>query len=329
MKGLLSMISSRLLFLLSLCPAAAAATDLNLSAESSGQNRVTVTPGSTVSYSVVGELSDGGSLGLAMVSFDLSFSGGPLSQGTAPTSSPMSNFVAPVGLNNPAGYGGTVQGGVLRQVGGAQNTIINSLAPLPVGSVITGVAQPGSPQVLLTGTITAPTQVGTYTLSIDNVMGNVLRTGGTGDPFWAVDPAGVGSKTSLTIEVSALFADLQALSVSTTGTQHLSLEAGVANAGRKYFVLGTFAGTTPGITLAGGTHVPLNPSAYLNFTAANPNTALLSNSFGQLDAFGHAAASFNLPHVPAAAAGIVLHHAFVLLQPINFASNAVEVTLVP
>jgi len=329
MKGLLSMISSRLLFLLSLCPAAAAATDLNLSAESGGQNKVVVTPGATVNYAIVGELSNGGSLGLAMVSFDLSFTGGPLTQADAPSGQPMANFAAPLGLNNPAGFGGTVSDGHLVQVGGAQNTILNVFAQLPVGSVVTGITQPGAPQVIATGTLTAPTHVGTYTLDIDNVMGNVVRSGETGVPFWAVDPAGVGNKTSLTIEVAALFVDKATLSVSVLGSQHFSLDAGTANAGRQYLLMGTFTGTVPGITLAGGTHLPLNPSVYLNFSGRNPNTPLLSNSFGNLDALGHAAASFNLPHVPAAAAGIVLDHAYVLMKPIDFASNAVEVTLVP
>ncbi|HEX5012221.1 MAG TPA: hypothetical protein VFY71_17675 [Planctomycetota bacterium] len=323
------MISSRLLFLLSLCPAAAAATDLNLSAQSGGQNKVVVTPGSPVSYAVVGELSNGASLGLAMVSFDLSFSGGSLTQADTPASQPMANFAAPLGLNNPAGYGGTVVAGNLVQVGGAQNTILNVFAPLPMGSVVTGVAQPGSPQVIATGTLTAPTQVGTYTLTIDNVMGNVIRSGETGVPFWAVDPAGVGSKTSLTIEVAALFVDKDTLTVSALGSQHFSLDAGVGNAGRQYLLMGTFTGTVPGITLAGGTHLPLNPSVYLNFTGRNPNTPLLSNSGGNLDASGHATASFNLPHVPASAAGLVLDHAYILMKPIDFASNAVEVTLVP
>jgi hypothetical protein len=329
MKGLLSMISSRLLLLLSLCPAAAAATDLNLSAESSGQNLVIATPGSTVSYAIVGELSNGGSLGLAMVSFDLAFSGGPLTQADTPAGMPMQNFASPLGLNNPAGYGGTVSGGVLKQVGGAQNTIANFFAPAPSGTVVTGVAQPGAAAVLATGTLTAPSAVGTYVLTIDNMMANVLRSGQNGDPFWAVDPAGVGSKVSLTVEVRALFADVSTLSIANPGSQTLSLDAGPDNAGRKYIVLGTFAGTTPGITLGSGVHIPLNMSAYLSFTATRPNTPLLSNSVGDLDGFGKASATFNLPHVPASVAGLVLHHAFVLFQPINFASNAVEVTLVP
>jgi hypothetical protein len=323
------MIGRRLLLLMCLCPAAGAVTDLNLRAESGGQSVVVATPGSQVSYSIVGELSDTASMGLAMVTFDLAFSGGPLTQAANPNSNPMLNFASPLGLNNPAGFGGTVSGGTLVQVGGAQNTIVNNFAPFPTGAVLTDVAQNGTPVVIATGTLTAPTQCGTYTLSIDNVMANVIRAGEDGDPFWAVDPAGVGDKLSLTVTVEAMFTDVSTLSVANIGSAHFTLEAGLANANRPYWVLGTFAGTTPGLTLAGGTHIPLNPSLYLSFTIARPNTAVLSNSLGLLNGNGHGAATFNLPHVPAQTAGLVLHHAFILLQPINYASNAVEVTLVP
>jgi hypothetical protein len=323
------MITPRLLFLLCLCPAASAATDLNLTAESGGQTSVVVTPGALVNYAIVGELSDAGSLGLAMFTFDLEFTGGPLAQATTPVSDPMAHFAAPLGVNNPAGFGGTVVGGTLVQIGGAQNSIANTVAPMPIGALLTGVAQLGSAQVLATGTLTAPMEVGTYTLSIENVMANVVRSGETGDPHWAVDPAGLGSTTSLTVEVAALFANVATLSVSGTGTQTFTLEAGAANANRPYRLLGTMAGTVPGLNLPNGTHLPLNPSLYLNFTLGFPNVLPLANSAGFLDANGHATASFTLPHVPAGAAGLVLHHAYVLLQPINFASNAVEVTLVP
>lgn len=323
------MIGRRLLLLLCLCPAAGAVTDLNLRAESGGRSVAIATPGAQVSYSIVGELSDTSSMGLAMVSFDLAFSGGPLTQAANPVSNPMQNFASPQGLSNPAGFGGTVVGGTLVQVGGAQNTIMNSFASAPIGSVLTDVAQAGSPEVLVTGTLTAPTQCGTYVLTIDNVMGNVIRAGEDGDPFWAVDPAGVGDKLSLTVEVQALFTNVSTISVATSGSAQFTLEAGLANANRPYWVLGTFSGTTPGLTLANGTHIPLNPSLYLNYTLTRPNTGVLANSLGFLNANGHGASTFTLPHVPAQAAGLVLDHAFILLQPINFASNAVEVTLVP
>jgi len=317
------------LLLLGLCPAVFAATDLNLSAESGGLNAVVVSPGETVPYAIVGELSDADNLGLAMVAFDLSFSGGALAQADTPSSMPMQNFAAPLGLSNPAGFGGTPSAGTLVQVGGAQNTINNFFAPLPTGGVITGIALPGAPQVLATGTLVAPLQVGTYVLAVDNVMANVLREGTTGDPFWAVDAAKVGTKTSLVIEVAALFTPLDTLSVAKIGKQPLHIDAGPSYAGRPYWMLGTFTGTTPGIMLANGTHLPLNPSAYLNFTVSHPNSAVLSNSLGTLDASGQATAFFILPHVPPSVAGLVIHHAYVLLQPVDFASNAVEVTLVP
>lgn len=316
------------LFMALLAPASLA-SDLNLTVTSAGQRLVTVTPGAPVPWAVVGELSDNSNQGLAMVAFDLSFDGGPLTPAAAPAVQPMLNFALPLGVSNPAGYGGTVVGGVLRQVGGAQNTINNVFAPYPTGNVITGVAAQGSPQQFAAGTLAAPMQVGTYTLSISNVVANAIRTGTTGDPTWAVDACGVGSTGSLQVVVVGLTANVATLSVSGTGTQTFSLDAGLARAGRLYFLIGTFTGTTPGLTLQNGTHLPLNPSLYLSVTAANPNSAPLTNSLGFLNGSGHAAAAFHLPHVPPAAAGLVLHHAYVLLQPIDFVSNPVSLTLVP
>jgi hypothetical protein len=181
--------------------APALATDLDLAVESGGQDLVHVLPGATVEYTVTGVLTDSGSQGLAMFAFDLSFSGGPLRQADAPTSGPMTNFASPLGLNNPAGFGGTPIGGDLIQVGGAQNTIKNSFAPKPSGTVMTGVGQPGSPVVLVSGSLTAPTTAGTYQLSVDDLFANVIRAGETGIPFWAVDAAEAGTLSSLTIDV--------------------------------------------------------------------------------------------------------------------------------
>jgi hypothetical protein len=154
-----------------------------------------------VHYAVTGELSDAASLGLAMYAFDLAFDGGALPQADAPTSSPTTNFASPLGLNNPTGFGGTPIGGQLIQVGGAQNTIRNSFAPKPSGTVITGVAQPGNRVLLVTGTLTAPAAAGTYHLTVHNLFANVIRAGETGNPFWAVDAAGVGTLSGLTIVV--------------------------------------------------------------------------------------------------------------------------------
>ena len=136
-----------------------------------------------------------------MFTFDLSFDGGDLAQANNPASGMMLNFASPLGLNNPAGFGGTPVDGDLLQVGGAQNTINNAFAPQPSGMVMTGVALPGAPEVLLTGALVAPTAPGVYTLAVSDVMANVLDANTTGFPFWEVDAAEGGILTQLTLTV--------------------------------------------------------------------------------------------------------------------------------
>ena len=48
--------------------------------------------------------------------------------------------------------------------------------------VITGVGLPGSPARLITGSLTAPYALGTYTLTPSNLFANVIRLGQTGVP---------------------------------------------------------------------------------------------------------------------------------------------------
>jgi hypothetical protein len=182
--------------------ASASATNLNVRVQSGGSSNVTVPPGATVSWAVVGELSDNLNAGLALFSVDLSWSGGPLAPASNPTSGPMLNFTRPAGLTNPAGFGGTVIGGQLRQVGGAQNTIKNTFAPFPLGTVVTGIAAQGAPVTLATGQLTAPVTPGSYTLTASGLVANVIRQGETGTPFWHVDRANAGTVQSLVVQVS-------------------------------------------------------------------------------------------------------------------------------
>lgn len=182
----------------------AGATDLGLRLESGGQSAVTVAPGAAVAWSAVGELSDNASDGLALFAFDLQWSGGALAPAATPVTSPMTSFARPLGLANPAGFGGTPGGvGRLLQVGGAQNTIDNTFAPYPTGGVVTGVGAPGQPVVLAAGQLTAPTTPGTYTLAASNVVANVIRPGQTGATFWRVDKASAGTVTPLVVTVGS------------------------------------------------------------------------------------------------------------------------------
>jgi hypothetical protein len=303
----------------------ASATDLSLSITTHALNHVEVAPGQPIGYVITGELSDSASLGLAMFSFDLSWGGGALGQTDTPVADPMARFANPQGLNNPAGYGGTPNNGRLIQVGGAQNTINNTVAPVPNGAVLTNVAQQGSPVVLATGQFTTSYRCGTYTLAATNLFANVIRQGETGTPFWHVDPCGAGSIQNLVIDVKAIKPSAPQVSVSAHQQQVLRLNAGPNNAGRQYMVLGSLSGTTPGTTV-NGIHVPLNVDAYFNFTQTNPNSAILVSSMGTLDATGRAAAAFK---PDATFVGTTANHAFILLSPTNFVSEPESCVVVP
>lgn len=192
-------LSTRLVLLASLAPLANAQTTLRIDVLAGGDSAVLVQPGETVFYRVAGELGGDPGQGLAMFAFDLGFDGGDLAQVSAPASGPILEFVAPRGFNNPAGYGGTPSGGDLLQVGGAMNTIANSFAPTPSGAVVTGVAVGGSID-LATGSVTAPTSAGVYTLEARNVFANALDTQ-TPAGFWTVSPVEAAAANGLTIVV--------------------------------------------------------------------------------------------------------------------------------
>lgn len=113
------------------------------------------------------------------------------------------------------------------------------------------------------------------------------------------------------------------------GQQVLSLEAGAANSGRVYLILGSVSGTRPGTPVLGGI-VPLVFDAYTSFTLGFPNMAPLVASLGTLDAQGKAVAAFRLPAGLAGLAGLRLDHA-ALLAPqtstLDFVSNPVPLLL--
>jgi hypothetical protein len=115
----------------------------------------------------------------------------------------MSEFVSPRGLCNPAGFGGTPIAGALIQVGGAMNTIANSFAPTPSGTVVGDVAQRGSWATVASGTTVAPSTPGTYKLRLTNPMGNALQKNVSGSLFYPVVALGIGTVRELTVIVEA------------------------------------------------------------------------------------------------------------------------------
>lgn len=307
------------------------ASDLNVSIKSGGQSTVVVHPGASVNYTITGELSDANNEGLAYYLFDLEFEGGALTPAATPNSSPMNNFASPLGLNNPSGFGGTVQGGKLIQVGGAQNTWNNTFAPQPSGSVIIDVGQPGQPATLAEGTLTAPLKVGTYRLKVKNLDANVIKLNETGFPFWKVEQAGDGAVTDLVVKVSALSSNVSSIKFSSAGaTAALQLNAGPAFANRTYLMLGSFSGTAPGIVISAGVKLPLNFDSYFNHLLLTTNPPVLQNHIGVLDAQGKATATYvNPANLRPTLIGLQFSHAYLLTPTNDFASDAVTFTLTP
>ena len=129
------------------------------------------------------------------------------------------------------------------------------------------------------------------------------------------------------LDFAPFAADVETLPVSTGGAQSFTLDAGPDQAGKLYLVLGSLSGTAPGLPL-GGVTLPLNPDAYFQITGSTPGIPVV-NGLGNLDGAGMGAAALTLPgSLPAQLAGLVMHHAYLVVgQPLSFdlTSNAVAV----
>ena len=157
-----------------------------------------------------------------------------------------------------------------------------------------------------------------------------------GSPHTSASTAGPGKAYLHVLDEFAepsLLADTDKVSLSNGGLQALQLGACQAHGGALYFLAGTAAGVSPGLFL-GGLSVPLNPDAYFLHTVNHPGAAPLSGALGVLDAFGRADATFEVaPGSAPSLAGLMLHHAYVVLDPASLqptaVSGAVAVGLVP
>ncbi|MEM7204445.1 MAG: aryl-sulfate sulfotransferase [Planctomycetota bacterium] len=124
-----------------------------------------------------------------------------------------------------------------------------------------------------------------------------------------------------------LWADTESASSSSSVTVDFDLVAGRRNAQNSYALLGSASGTAPGIA-GRGFVLPLNPDAYLNFTAL----AGLPGFSGTLDGLGNASASLTLPPLPPLM-GMTLNHAFAVVDrrtmQVNLTSNPVPLVFTP
>jgi hypothetical protein len=161
------------------------------------------------------------------------------------------------------------------------------------------------------------------------------------------DPNGADSGAAYVFDLLPLESAVTQVSLSAGESQPLELDAGHLHAGETYLLLGSFSGTTPGVPLASGLVLPLNPDRYFLRTLELPNRPPLAGSKGALNAAGHASANFSALPLDVSLAGTTLHHAFVTFGSVQalstgstsgappgpalatFASNAFPVLLIP
>jgi len=119
------------------------------------------------------------------------------------------------------------------------------------------------------------------------------------------------------------------ISASAGGSVCMGLEASVSEANRTYGVMGSVTGTSPGFHV-GSVDVPLNPDPFFQFVFMYWNSTICNNFMGNLNGNGCAAATFDtLGAVDPSFVGVQMHFAYILANPIDYASAPVEVNVIP
>ncbi len=185
-------------------------------------------------------------------------------------------------------------------------------------------------------------------LARSTAAGIVVESAVTGVPLWLLagstaaprfsisDRDGDGRAELVAMEVDEavvvdtgvvdLAGDRAVLPSSSGGSLRLSLTAPAAHAGRPYWLLGSLSGTRPPIPV-GAVTIPLVADSYTALTA-QPQLAFFAGHRGTLSAAAAATATLTLPALPAAA-GVTLHHAYVVLgaTQLVYASRPVPLAL--
>lgn len=126
-------------------------------------------------------------------------------------------------------------------------------------------------------------------------------------------------------------ADRAGVSAAAGGTIGLAMNLGAARKGQVHLVLGSMAGSSPGIRLPGGALLPLNLDPLLNLMLAAPNSALFQGTVGLLDAQGKGSARVILPpRILNSAFGRSMRFAAVIFPPRGAwaTTNAAELAIV-
>jgi hypothetical protein len=154
------------------------------------------------------------------------------------------------------------------------------------------------------------------------------------DPF--ISPGDPGGKVIMMLGKTPdpiLLGSMPSISLSSGGSLAFHLDAGAARGGDFYLLVASTSGRSPG-TVVGSVTVPLNYDHATVFTLTYFNTPILPDSFGILDACGHATSSFIIPPtIPAPwALALTLDWAYITIDRVSgdiATSHAIALTFMP
>ena len=123
------------------------------------------------------------------------------------------------------------------------------------------------------------------------------------------------------------------IQASVGGSSSLTIDAGVANAGKGYVIFTGITGVSPG-TWINGLHAPLNLDVWTWTAFSLINTPVMANFMGTLDGNGRATGTFLFPMPEPAAQGLPMYfNAWVLKNPgktpVVFVSNWAYILFTP
>jgi len=133
------------------------------------------------------------------------------------------------------------------------------------------------------------------------------------------------------LTINSLWNSANVISQSLGGQVTFDLRAGNGYERRRYFLLGSISGTSPGTVLPGGNVLPLNRDVFTEYILKYFNYTTFDDFRGWFDWNGEMTATLDVqPNaIPAPWVGEIMTFAFTTELPYDFQSNTVDVEVVP
>lgn len=200
---------------------------------------------------------------------------------------------------------------------------------LPISSaIIVAYQDPGSTVPITVGTLASQGNgVWTFPVTAGTVAGDakirILVSTAQGTVL-------LSPRSTIPVRADPLWASTASFRAVDAVNASFLLNAGPAAANRAYALAGSNSGSVPGFGVPPALNVPLNPDPFFFLSVDFLNSPFFPNTLSTLGPSGTAAAGLVLPPLLfGPLAGTDLTFAYVLLNPVDFASNPVTISVLP